>query len=114
MDMVNIKINGVDMQVPANYTILQAAKDAGITKVAVYVKAADSDVLKANENELANIFITSQAYITEEKPTDVLNEYTEEGYTVWVTKAEGEKCERCWKYRKLNSDGICEECKQAI
>ncbi len=30
MDMVNIKINGVDMQVPANYTILQAAKDAGI------------------------------------------------------------------------------------
>ena len=30
MDMVNIKINGIDMQVPANYTILQAAKDAGI------------------------------------------------------------------------------------
>ncbi len=94
---------------------LRAEKQVGSSlEVAVYVKAADSDVLKANENELANIFITSQAYITEEKPTDVLNEYTEEGYTVWVTKAEGEKCERCWKYRKLNSDGICEECKQAI
>ncbi len=30
MDMVNIKINGIDMSVPANYTILQAARDAGI------------------------------------------------------------------------------------
>jgi len=94
---------------------LRAEKQVGSSlEVAVYVKAVESEVLKANENELANIFITSQAYITEEKPTDVLNEYTEEGYTVWVTKAEGEKCERCWKYRKLNSDGICEECKQAI
>ena len=94
---------------------LRAEKQVGSSlEVAVYVKAADSDVLKANENELANIFITSQAYIVEDKPEDVLNEYAEEGYTVWVTKAEGEKCERCWKYRKLNSDGICEECKQAI
>ena len=30
MDMVNIKINGIDLSVPKNYTILQAAKDAGI------------------------------------------------------------------------------------
>ena len=30
MDMVNIKINGVDLQVPQNYTILQAAREAGI------------------------------------------------------------------------------------
>ena len=30
MDMVNIKINGIDMKVPQNYTILQAAKEAGI------------------------------------------------------------------------------------
>ena len=50
----------------------------------------------------------------EEKPENVLNEHSEEGYTVWVTKAEGEKCARCWKYRKLNADGICEECADAI
>jgi len=30
MENVNIKINGIAMEVPANYTILQAAKDAGI------------------------------------------------------------------------------------
>ena len=94
---------------------LRADKKVGSSlEVAVYVKAADNAVLKANEDELANIFITSQAYVTDEKPSEVLNEYTEDDYTVWVTKAEGEKCERCWKYRKLDANGICEECRQAI
>ncbi len=48
----------------------------------------------------------------------MLNEYTEEGITVWVTKAEGEKCERCWKYRKLGEvaghETICKDCAEAI
>ncbi len=94
---------------------LRADKQVGSSlEVAVYVKAEDDSVLKANLDELANIFITSQAYLAQEKPANVLNEYAEDGYTVWVTKAEGEKCDRCWKYRKLDSDGICEECRQAI
>ncbi len=94
---------------------LRADKKVGSSlEVAVYVKTADNAVLKSNEDELANIFITSQAYVTDEKPSDVLNEYTEDDYTVWVTKAEGEKCDRCWKYRKLDENGICEECRQAI
>jgi len=94
---------------------LRADKQVGSSlEVAVYVKAEDDSVLKANAEELANIFITSQAHLAQEKPANVLNEYTEDGYVVWVTKAEGEKCDRCWKYRKLDSDGICEECRQAI
>lgn len=94
---------------------LRAEKQVGSSlEVAVYVNAEDDSVLKANEDELCNIFITSQAYVTGEKPSDVLNEHTEDGMTVWVTKAEGEKCERCWKYRKLNSDGICDECDEAV
>ena len=94
---------------------LRADKKVGSSlEVAVYVKTADNSVLKTNEDELANIFITSQAYVTDGAPSDVLNEYTEDDYTVWVTKAEGEKCERCWKYRKLDENGICEECRQAI
>lgn len=93
---------------------LRAEKHVGSSlEVAVYVNS-DEPVLKANEDELCNIFITSQAYVTSEKPENVLNEYTEDGYTVWVTKAQGEKCERCWKYRKLNSDGICDECDEAV
>ena len=94
---------------------LRADKKVGSSlEVAVYVSVKDNSVLKADEDELCNIFITSQAYVTDEKPSGVLNEYKEDDYTVWVTKAEGEKCARCWKYRKLNSDGICEECIEAI
>ncbi len=94
---------------------LRAEKQVGSSlEVAVYVSTKDNGVLKANEDELCNIFITSQAYVTDEKPENVLNEYTEDDFTVWVTKAEGEKCSRCWKYRKLNDDGICDECVDAI
>lgn len=94
---------------------LRADKKVGSSlEVAVTVKADDDSVLKANEKDLADIYIISQANLADEKPSDVLNEYSEEGYTVWVTKAHGEKCTRCWKYRELNEDGICPDCADAI
>ncbi len=94
---------------------LRADKKVGSSlEVAVYVKAEDDSVLRANEADLADIYIVSQAHLSQEKPEDVLNEYNEEGYTVWVTKAEGDKCVRCWKYRELNEDGICQDCLDAI
>ena len=98
---------------------LRSEKKVGSSlEVAVYVKAEDKDVLEKNSKDLSDIFIVSQAYLTDEKPENVLNEYTEEGYTVWVTKAEGEKCERCWKYRKLGEhqgyETICSDCYEAV
>lgn len=100
---------------------LRADKKVGSSlEVAVYVKApADCiEVLKSNEDELANIFITSQAFLVENIPQEVLNEYSEDNFTVWVTKAHGEKCERCWKYRTLGKnvghETICSECFEAI
>ena len=94
---------------------LRADKKVGSSlEVAVTVKADDDSVLKTNEKDLADIYIVSQANLADEKPSDVLNEYSEEGYTVWVTKAHGEKCTRCWKYRELNEDGICPDCADAI
>ena len=94
---------------------LRADKKVGSSlEVAVYVKAEDDSVLKANEADLADIYIVSQAHLSQEKPEDVLNEYNEESYTVWVTKAQGDKCVRCWKYRELNEDGICQDCLDAI
>ena len=87
---------------------LRADKKVGSSlEVAVWIKAENDAILKANEKDLADIYIVSQANLAKEKPEDVLNEYVEDGYTVWVTKARGEKCTRCWKYRELNSDGIC-------
>lgn len=94
---------------------LRADKKVGSSlEVAVWIKAENDAILKANEKDLADIYIVSQANLAKEKPEDVLNEYVEDSYTVWVTKARGEKCTRCWKYRELNSDGICPDCVEAI
>ena len=94
---------------------LRADKKVGSSlEVAVCVKADDDTVLKANSADLADIYIVSQATLATDAPSEVLNEYSEEGYTVWVTKAKGEKCTRCWKYRELNEDGICPDCADAI
>lgn len=99
---------------------LRADKKVGSSlEVAVYIKASESlNVLKANEDELCNIFITSQAVLADEKPQGTLNEYSEDEFTVWVAQAHGEKCERCWKYRSLGEksghETICSECFDAI
>ena len=98
---------------------LRADKKVGSSlEVAVYVKSDDKAILEANSADLADIFITSQAYVSDSAPSEVLNEYTEDGITVWVTKAEGEKCERCWKYRKLGEhsgyETICSDCYDAV
>ena len=94
---------------------LRADKKVGSSlEVAVWIKAQDSAVLKANESELCNIFITSQANVSETAPENVLNEHSEDGFTIWVTKAQGEKCDRCWKFRKLGADCICDECREAV
>ena len=100
---------------------LRADKKVGSSlEVAVYINAPEAayEILKNNEEELCNIFITSQAILTSEKPQEVLNDYSEEGFSVWVTKSHGEKCERCWKYRELGEhaghETICSECYEAI
>jgi len=94
---------------------LRADKKIGSSlEAAVYIKAEDDAALKANEKDLADIYIVSQATLSENAPSGVLNEYTEDGFTVWVTKANGEKCTRCWKYRDLDENGICCDCAEAI
>ena len=94
---------------------LRAEKKVGSSlEVAVWVKAEDDSVLQANAKDLADIYIVSQATLSQTAPADVLNEYSEDGYTVWVAKAQGEKCVRCWKYRSVNADGVCQDCLVAI
>lgn len=94
---------------------LRADKKVGSSlEVAVYLNTQNESVLAMSEKDLADIFITSQVHLSQNAPSEVLNEYKEDETTVWVTKAAGEKCCRCWKYRKLNSDGICEDCAKAV
>ena len=98
---------------------LRAEKEIGSSlEAAVYIKGGDKNLLKKYEKELSNIFITSQAFLTDEAPKNVLHEYKEDDYTIYVTHAIGEKCDRCWKYRELITiDGqgaICKDCLKAI
>ena len=54
---------------------LRAEKQVGSSlEVSVYVSVKDNNVLKNNEKDLADIYIVSQAYITDEKPLNVLND----------------------------------------
>lgn len=98
---------------------LRAEKTIGSSlEAAVYIKGGNPELLKKYAKELSNIFITSQAILTDEKPEHVLNEHSEDVYTIYVTQANGEKCERCWKYRELlhinGKGGICKDCIDAI
>ena len=98
---------------------LRATKrDGSSLEVAVYIQGGDKKLLNYYEDELANIFITSQAFVVDEAPANAVYKYEEEGYTIYIAKAIGEKCERCWKYRELGTDGshptLCEECAQAL
>lgn len=76
--------------------------------------AVEEELLKKYESDLKDLFIVSHAYIGQKDSFKAMNEYEEDNIKVSIQKAEGEKCGRCWKYRELNEDGICEDCKTAI
>lgn len=72
------------------------------------------EVLKKYENELADLFIVSHAYVGKNEEFNSISEFEADGLIVKIQKASGEKCQRCWKYRELNTDGICKDCEDAI
>lgn len=77
-----------------------------------------NNIFEKYKNDLANIFIVSQVYLVDENKDNALNTLETEDYTIFVEKAHGEKCERCWKYRDLGVNSkyptICEDCAKAI
>ena len=76
--------------------------------------AIDEAMLKKYEKDLKDLFIVSHAYVSAHAGFNSINEYEEDGIKVSVQKAEGEKCQRCLKYRNLDKDGVCDDCKKAI
>ena len=85
-------------------------------EVAVYINAPAElqKALISSKDDLSTIFIVSQVFVENEKPENILNTFTSGDIEVKVTKALGEKCERCWKYRSLgtniNYPKLCSEC----
>ncbi len=80
----------------------------------VEIIAKNPELLNKYSDILADFFIVSQAECTKEFSEEALNTLDVENYKIGIFKAKGEKCQRCWKYRELNSDGICEDCADAI
>ena len=70
-------------------------------------------LLEKYKDILADLYIVSHAHIAQNEE-DILNEYSQDDYCVKVSKARGEKCARCWKYRELDEEGICKDCRKAI
>ncbi|MGN1201652.1 MAG: zinc finger domain-containing protein, partial [Eubacterium sp.] len=64
-------------------------------KISLYADGELYDFLKSVETALPEIFITS-AVVVDKGTGEVKGDV--EGLSVTVSRAEGEKCERCWKY----------------
>ena len=72
-----------------------------------------SALLEKYSNLLGDLYIVSHVY-TSDVESNTLNKYSQDDYNIKVLKAKGEKCARCWKYRTLDNNGICEDCRKAI
>ncbi len=85
---------------------------------AVTLYAENTDVFGGEEAEFESLFIVSK--VTFQSDSEGLTKLSDE-LPVWVsvTKAEGQKCPRCWKIRELKSwsdghEGICEACHEVL
>lgn len=89
------------LELARNEKIIGKPLEASVT---LYADGELYDFLKSVENELPEIFITS--YVTVEKGEGEVKGDVE-GLSVTISKAQGEKCERCWKYS--DTVGNCAE-----
>ena len=95
--------------------LIGAASEAAVQ---IYASERHLEVLESFAPDLRLLFIVSSVdYRPLDEQQDVL--YSEEGIAVHVTRASGEKCERCWKYfpelgPKPEHPNICQRCTDAL
>ena len=82
-------------------------------KVTLYANEKEYEFLKENQELLMTVFIVSDLHIEENARKD------EKKIGIKVEVAEGEKCERCWKYSTTVGENkehptICHKCSEEI
>ncbi|MTI81359.1 MAG: isoleucine--tRNA ligase [Firmicutes bacterium] len=87
--------------------------------VQVYANEELYQFLQQWESDLAELFITSQAFLNNGLPSDMTTSETVPGLAVKVEKTTGEKCERCWMYHEQvgeNTDhpALCPRCAEVV
>jgi isoleucyl-tRNA synthetase len=81
-------------------------------RVSVAASGALAQLLAEYQNELPSLFGVSQVEL-DHMPTAGTEEAA--GARVKVERADGRKCERCWRYvPAVNAEGICERCVEAL
>jgi isoleucyl-tRNA synthetase len=81
-------------------------------KVVLTATAADADFLRQHDQSLPTLFIVSDVEIRQGEAED-----GKPG--ILISRADGVKCERCWRYVKAVSHdpawaGICDRCQEAL
>ena len=108
------KLIGYREEISKALEVARANKEIGLSleaKVEIFAEGEDYKFLAGKEELLKEICIVSDVKISENRR----NKDEEVGIGVKVSKADGEKCERCWKYSatvgvdKLHPT-ICADC----
>ena len=105
-------------EVAKKLELARANKELGLSleaKVTLYCEGEEYEFLKGKEELLKQILIVSDVEINENRR----NEDKEVPIGVRISKAEGEKCERCWNYSKTVGESaeyptLCERCRDNI
>ena len=101
--------------------VLEAARNQKIIGKSLDAKAeltasgAKYEFLKKVEDELADMFIVSEVTVSEGEPENA----GDFGVGIKISAADGEKCERCWKFdTSVGEDGehptLCKRCAEVI
>lgn len=84
-------------------------------KVSLYTEDnALKEFIKENLELLETVFIVSDLEVVDSADENFTDAEEIEKLKIKITHADGEKCERCWKYDKLGSDPehptLCPRC----
>jgi isoleucyl-tRNA synthetase len=88
-------------------------------KVTIYTTNEEHKaLLDSFADDLATVFIVSQAKVVAGEGVESAFTETESGIVVLVEKADGHKCDRCWTYSTegvQDEEGfICERCRKIL
>ena len=110
MSILNGRLTGLTLKI--NYNNTYNVHTTHTTDKEVF------ELLSAFADELATVFITSQAVVSNDVAPENAFKDTMSGIAVLVETADGEKCDRCWMYSvNTVSDGegcVCERCKGVL
>jgi isoleucyl-tRNA synthetase len=88
-------------------------------QVNLYVEGELEELLETYQTRLADIFIVSQVQLLQKASGDEMKSRSLTGLQMSIQKANGEKCERCWKWlttvgQDPRHPGACHSCTQTL